>query len=53
MKTLLLLVALTAAMMLPFTGWWLGRATATPVTTIVYLPAATPAVCVGNSLWRI
>ena len=37
MRYLILVAVFTAAAMLPFTGWVLGRASATP---IVYLPAA-------------
>ena len=44
MKYLLLVAVFTAAAMLPFTGWWLGRSAATP---IVYLPAAS-ASCLSS-----
>jgi len=50
MKYLLLVAVFTAAAMLPVTGWWLGRSAATPLATIVYLPAAAPTACFSNSL---
>ena len=47
MRYLLLVAVFTAAAMLPFTGWWLGRSAATPLAAIVYQPA----VCLSS--WGI
>jgi hypothetical protein len=40
MRYLILVAMFTAAAMLPFTGWVLGRSAATPLATIVYQPAS-------------